>query len=56
MMKMDASNNIFDNMKDEWQMKINQLEHALDIIRVSLHEEEARRRHQLQRKNQDAGS
>ena len=47
MMKMDASNNIFDKKNDEWQMKINQLECALEKIKASLHEEKARRRHQL---------
>ena len=47
MMKMDASNNIFDKKKDEWQTKINQLERALEKIKARLHEEKARRHHQL---------
>lgn len=47
MMKMDASNNIFDKKKDEWQTKINQSERALEKKKASLHEEKARRRHQL---------
>ena len=46
-MKMDASNNIFDKKKDEWQTKINQSERALEKKKASLHEEKARRRHQL---------
>jgi len=46
-MKMDASNNIFDKKKDEWQTKINLLELALEKKKASLHEEKARRRHQL---------
>jgi hypothetical protein len=47
MMKMDASNNIFDKKKDEWQTKINQSERALEKKKASLHEEKARHRHQL---------
>ncbi len=47
MMKMGASNNIFDKKKDELQTKINQLERALEKKKASLHEEKARRRHQL---------
>jgi hypothetical protein len=50
MMKMDALNNIFDKKKDEWQMKINQLECALEKTKDSLHEEKARRRHQFYRR------
>jgi hypothetical protein len=47
MMKMDASNNIFDKKKDEWQTKINQLEHTLEKTKDSLHEEKATRHHKL---------
>ena len=47
MMKMDASKKIYDKEKDEWQTKINQLEHALEKIKASLHEEKARHRHQI---------
>jgi hypothetical protein len=47
MMKMHASNNIFDKKKDEWQTKINQLEHALEKTKDRLHEEKARRCHKL---------
>ena len=44
---MDASKKIYDKEKDEWQTKINQLEHALEKIKASLHEEKARHRHQI---------
>ncbi len=47
MMKIDASNNIFDKKKDEWQTKINQLEHALEKTKDSLHEEKAMHHRQL---------
>jgi len=47
MMKMDASNNIFDKNKDEWQTKINQLERALEKTKDGLHEEKAMCRHKL---------
>jgi hypothetical protein len=47
MMKMDASNNIFDKKKDEWQTKINQLERALEKTEDSLHEEKAKCCHKL---------
>jgi hypothetical protein len=47
MIKMDASNNILDKKKDEWQTKINQLERTLEKTKDSLHEEKARRCHTL---------